>query len=127
MDKHITILGVLYVAISLIYLLTAGIVLLVGMGLGVFGGILGTDAEALLASGIVLTVAFFLGLFSLPGLIGGVGLPTRARWSRIVVLVLAVLNICSFPMGTLLSVYTLWVLLQSETDYVFRPRYGHYA
>lgn len=40
-------------------------------------------------------------------------------WARILAIILAVLHIFSFPFGTALAIYTLWVLLSSETQPLF--------
>jgi hypothetical protein len=41
------------------------------------------------------------------------------QWGRILALVLAVLNLLAFPIGTALGSYTLWVLLNDEAELLF--------
>jgi hypothetical protein len=44
-------------------------------------------------------------------LIAAWGLLERAAWARLLVLILAVLSLFRFPLGSLLGIYTLWVML----------------
>lgn len=68
----------------------------------------------------------FLGLFigarGALGVIAGWGLLTLRPWARILTIVLAILGLFSFPFGTALSIYMLWVLFSSEGAALFQPR-----
>lgn len=112
MSKHLDLLGYFYLALGVLGVLAAfGILILV-----VGGGLLTGDQEAILITGVVGTViAAFMTLVSLPGFIAGYGLLKRRSWVRPLVLVLAILNVFNFPLGTALAFYTFWVLLQDET------------
>ena len=48
-------------------------------------------------------------------LVAGRGLAARRPWARLLALLLALFNVLLLPLGTALSAYTLWVLLQDET------------
>ena len=51
------------------------------------------------------------------GLLAGWGLLRREKWARILALVLAFVSLfTNIPLGTALGVYTLWVLLPSESE-----------
>ena len=51
------------------------------------------------------------------GFLAGWGLLQREKWARIVVLVLAFISLfTNIPFGTALGVYTMWVLLPSESE-----------
>jgi hypothetical protein len=56
---------------------------------------------------------------SIPGVIGGIGLLKRKPWARILVLILAVFDLLNVPIGTAVGVYTIWVLIQEETEQLF--------
>jgi hypothetical protein len=58
-------------------------------------------------------------LLSAPGIIAGVGLLGFHSWARILALVLAVLNLPGFPIGTLLGIYTLYALLDDDAAHLF--------
>jgi hypothetical protein len=118
MEKHITVLGVLYIALSVLGLLAAIIVFTAVVG----GGIISKDPEAMAITAIVgPAVAGFLLIVSAPGLIGGIFLLKRRPWARILVLVLGFLNLIEIPIGTALGIYTIWVLLKNETVQLFTP------
>lgn len=115
-ESHITILGALYIAFSVLGILA----MLCLTALFVGGGLISGDPDARLAMTIFGSClgAFLLAL-SLPGLLGGIYLMKRRRWARIVVLVLGFLNLLAVPIGTALGVYTIWVLLKPEADEYF--------
>ena len=46
----------------------------------------------------------------------------RDPWSRVLALALALLNALLFPLGTVLALYTLWVLLQEDVRVRFVDR-----
>ena len=116
MKDHVTILGVIYIALNSIGLLVALIVFVAVTG----GGIISQDPNAMRITAIVGTaIAAFFVLFSLPGVLAGLGLIWFKPWGRILALVLAVLNIVNVPFGTALAVYSFWVLLNDETSALF--------
>ena len=116
MDEHVTILGALYIAFNALMLFAAIIVFVVIVG----GGLLSGDADAIaITSGVGSAIAFLLVILSAPGIIGGIGLLKRRYWARILVLVLGFLNLVSIPLGTLLGIYTIWVLMKEETAQLF--------
>jgi hypothetical protein len=45
----------------------------------------------------------------------GFGLMTRQPWGRIVGIIVAILSLFKFPIGTALGIYTLWVLVPAES------------
>ncbi len=54
------------------------------------------------------------------GVIAGIGIVQRAEWSRVLTIVLACIGLVSFPFGTALGIYTLWVLLSPNAADEFR-------
>ena len=56
----------------------------------------------------------FLAVGSLIGVVGGVGLMMRRSWARVLVLILGILHLMAFPVGTALGAYTMWVLLKTR-------------
>jgi hypothetical protein len=122
MQTHVKVLGVLFIVVSALGVLTA-------IGIGAMFGIAGmagaaADGEdAALALPILgLTgglVTIILLTLSLPGLITGFGLLAYKSWARILGIVLAAINLLGFPIGTLLGIYGLWVLLNKDTERLF--------
>jgi hypothetical protein len=56
----------------------------------------------------------------LPGLIGGIGLLQYQSWARITIIVISALDLIHIPIGTALGIYGFWVLLNPETEAMFR-------
>ncbi len=116
MDKHLNLIGILYIAFSIMGLLASIIVFVIIAG----GGFLSGDEEAIFITSIVATVlSLIIFIFSIPGIIGGWGLLKRKNWARILILIIGALNLLNIPFGTMLGVYTLWALLQEETIKLF--------
>lgn len=59
-------------------------------------------------------VAVWISFWAVLEIIAVWGLLAYAPWGRILILVLAVLAIFRFPLGTVLAVYTLWVFLPAH-------------
>ncbi len=128
MAQHVKIIGILHVVLG-------GMGVLAGIAfLALFGGLAGLvnavdqGADSAVAvpllGGIGNILFFVLLLFSLPSLVGGIALLMLAPWSRVFMIVVSVLYLFHFPIGTALGVYGLWALPKPETKAVFAP--GHY-
>jgi hypothetical protein len=116
MSTHVTLLGWIMIALHAVTLLIAGFVFILLVGIGVVAA----DAEATRILAVVGTfVAGILTLLALPGLLAGAGLLAHKRWGRILALVVALLGILNFPIGTLVSIYAFWVLLQDASATYF--------
>jgi hypothetical protein len=112
---HVTILGWLLIVSNAIVLLVGMCGCLLMTGIGAASG----DLQALAILGVVGAVcgAFFV-VLAVPGLLAGYGLLIRASWGRVLAIVVGVLGLFNFPVGTVIGIYALWVLLQnSATDY----------
>lgn len=53
-------------------------------------------------------------LFSIPSIIGGIGLLNNKSWAMILVLILGCFKLFSFPIGTAIGIYTIWVYSESN-------------
>lgn len=110
-EVHLTIVGALHTAFGVLALLGLLAAAFVGIGLGVAMAEAGHGMLGSLLLGFLVSLAAVL---SLPGLIGGIGLLMRKRWSRIVVLVVSCVHLLNVPFGTAMGAYSLWVLLQDD-------------
>jgi hypothetical protein len=118
MEKHVTLLGILYITLNFITLFAAVIVIIVFAGSAVLSG----DEEAVTILSIVgSAIVIFLLILSVPGIIGGIGLLQKREWARILVIILAVFNLFNIPLGTALGIYSFWVLLHQDTTPLFKP------
>jgi predicted permease len=71
---------------------------------------------------LILTVIGILVLvFSIIGIIGAIGVLKKKEWGRITMLVISFFNLIRIPLGTILGVYSIWVLLNDETIRLFNP------
>ena len=114
LEKHVTILGWLY-------LIGSGLAVLLGSGAYIYfmlrsdGGTAAGGARSVAIMGLA-----YLGLIllTIPGFLAGDGLLKRKRRGKILALIIGFLIIANHPIGTALGLYTFWVLLQeSATDY----------
>jgi hypothetical protein len=59
-------------------------------------------------------------ILAIAGFIAGWGLLERHAWARPLALILGFLALLNPVLGTLLGIYTLWVLLPAESEFEFR-------
>jgi len=116
MHRHIQLLGGLYLILSSLFLIGAVVAFFALAG---GGWISGDETAITLLTTIASVVAGILVLIALPGMLCGWGLLRYRPWARTLGLVLGILNLINFPFGTALGVYTLWVMMQPETETLF--------
>ncbi len=54
-------------------------------------------------------------LIALPSVIGGIALLNQVKWALSFLMVPGCLSIISFPFGTILGFYTIWVFIQTNS------------
>ncbi len=114
---HLKVLGILWLVYSILHLLPAlGIMLIGAVHLP---WMLHAPDMAFLGPLMAVLGAVF-GFFSLIGLITGWGLLNCKPWARVLAIVLAFPTLVNIPFGTALGVYTLWVLLSGDADQEYR-------
>jgi len=121
MNIHVKVVAVLHILCGVLGLIAAVVIFAVS---GVAGGIVISQGErgAATVIGIVaLVIGGFLAVLALPGIIGGWGLLAQKQWARVLVIVLGILHLANFPFGTLLGIYTLWVLLRNDQHLLSPP------
>lgn len=132
MRDHVRLLGILNIVMGCLVALI-GVVIFVILG-GAAGAIstqqIPTDTQAALP--IIALVGVCVGVFFLvlaaPSIIGGWGLLKFRPWARILVIIVSIFHLFSFPFGTALGVYGLWVLLSEEGRRIFEgPAYQGYV
>ena len=125
MQQHVKVLAILHIILGGLGVLAALVVMAVFGGLAGLAHLSDSSSDGLVAGGVlgligaVVTVVVLV--FSLPGLIAGIGLLTFQPWARILTIVISVLELPAFPFHTALGVYGLWVLLSVEGTALFRP------
>ena len=117
MKKHIELLAILHIVYHSVAIVWSVLVIIILAGGGIF-------TRNLIAMEVLLTLAFVIcalvAMFSIPGIIGGVGLLKMKPWGRILALVMGFLALVEIPLGTALGVYTIWVLMNNETIKLFQ-------
>jgi hypothetical protein len=90
----------------------------------VFGGVsVASDYIPLRGFTLVALMALMF-VLAVPYIIAGLGLLRFRPWARTFTTVLSMPGFLNFPLGTVLSVYALWVLLSPDTDPLFSPRFN---
>lgn len=122
MQTHVRVLGILHIVLGVLGVL-------IGLGVfAIFGGVAGlvqmdNDPDAAAVVPLIGAVGGFVLLFilvlSVPGIIAGFGLLSYRPWARILAIVLSILDLVSFPLGTAIGAYGLWVLFTTEGARLF--------
>ena len=116
MRTHLNVLAILYL-LTAIGEVVAGMALI---GIASFGGMLTGDVFLFsLIAGLGSVFGFFLIMIGLPAIFLAYGLWRERWWARPLGFVLGVLNLLNPPLGTILGIYTLWVLMKDETRAIF--------
>ena len=120
MKTHITILGWLNIANGALTLFIGAFVFMLLAGIGVASG----DPEALPILAVAgMSTGMFMFALAVPSLLAGFGLLREKNWGRILTIIVSFFNLLSFPVGTALGIYGLWVLLRKEaTEYFVVPK-----
>ena len=111
MATHIKILAWLHIVFGIFSAFIALTVFTGTMIGAAFAGSFANSAIVGIAGGFA---GIFLSAMAALQLIAGWGLLSRRPWARILTIVLGVISLIRFPLGTALGVYTLWVLLSKD-------------
>ena len=104
MDKHVTSVGVLFIAFGAqgVFLALIGIVAVILSGV-----------EIVTVVGLSIALPFLL--VEALKIAGGIALLQHRPWARVLVLVLSFLSLIHIPIGTAYSIYAIWVLMKADT------------
>ena len=117
MEKHINVAASLQIGLSVLGIV-AGLVIFVIL-FSVAGVVTDKEAQVIL-SVIGKVVAGIIIVCSLPGIIAGIGLFKRKEWGRVLTLIISVLHLVNFPLGTAVGVYCIWAMIQPEVIEQFK-------
>ncbi len=117
MKKHVRIVSMILMILGSLYLLFAGLVIVLGF--------MATNNQAQagnvsLLSAILTsrTVLFSLIVLAVVHIVTAKAFRAEKGWSRIVLWILSVLNLGNVPVGTGVAIYTIWVLMNTREDVV---------
>lgn len=118
MDTHKRVLGILFTVTGILQIMAFTILSLVFSTL--FPLIIeqaDPDATWILEwvsqFGQLLGVLLIL-FFAIPTVIAGIGLLNNQRWAMTLALILGCLKLFSFPIGTIIGIYTIWVFAEDQ-------------
>ncbi len=117
MEKHINVVAALHIGLSILGILLAVFIYV----LFYFIGDIANDNDAQFVLSLIAKIlVVFMVVLSLPGIIAGIGLFRRKEWARILTLIISVLDLVNFPIGTAVGVYSIWALVQPEVVEQFK-------
>lgn len=118
LDTHKKVLGIIYIITACLVILAA---LFVRALMSVIFGFAfeNADPEEQRVAEFVLMLTSFLPavliIFSgIPTLIAGIGLLMRATWAPIIALIVGILKLISFPIGTAIGIYAIWIYSEDQ-------------
>ena len=116
-SRHLQILGILWIAFSVLRLLP---------GIGMLGMASGAMFPFLPfhLTGFMVPMMRVFGLVAIAlgvaGIIAGWALLQRVSWARSLALVIGIISLIHIPFGTALGIYTLWALMPAASEEEFR-------
>lgn len=119
MEKHINIVAALHIGLSILGIIIGVIAF---FALNLVGDISQDQDAQFVLSIIARIVVGFLIFLSIPGLIAGLGLLKRKEWARILTLIISVISLLNFPLGTAVGVYSIWALVNTEVVDEFKNK-----
>lgn len=118
LQRHLKTLGVLWIILGVLFLLPA--CFLLGLSGVAHNYIPASNPLAWNLGPFLISLAGgFLLLLAGGGICVGWGLMQHAPWARIAAIILGILSLFHFPIGTALGIYTLWVLLANDAAYQY--------
>lgn len=119
MRRHVIILAWIHLIWNGLHIAGGVLALLALIGVGAFATIAGALPALAVLGGIGIFAFTVVCIVALPGFLVGLGLLNYAPWARVGGIILGVLSLLYFPMGTIIGIYGLWVLTNSETERLF--------
>jgi hypothetical protein len=131
MEKHVQLVGIMNIVYRSLVLIGAIILFFLAAGFATFIDMLvrwgsvrpdEVPVELLeIVPVILVVVGILMFVVSTIGIIAAVGVLKMKEWGRVLMLVVSFFNLLRIPLGTILGVYSIWVLLNSDTIKLFNP------
>ena len=126
LDSHKKTLGILHLVYGIF---TALVFLFIGSLASIFIPFIeeaiiaeeGPGAEKYidLITGVIQTAFLLLLIFSaIPSIIGGIGLVSKKSWGLVIAMIAGCISLLSFPFGTALGVYSIYVFVNNNKQKV---------
>jgi hypothetical protein len=115
-DRHLDLLSLLLMISGVLAGLTALSLMALGIGAAVLmASPQSAGVAASVAAGTFFILALLLLAYAAASIAAGRGLRRREHWSRLVALILSLINLFVVPFGTALGIYAFWVLLRERS------------
>jgi ABC-type glycerol-3-phosphate transport system permease component len=118
-QEHVHLLGILWLAVSALSAVGGMVLLLLGTAFFPHLHEM-TQVPSDVPTGFLASLLSTLGILVLAkaacGFIAGWGLLRYESWARVVALVLAFISLFNIPFGTAIGIYTMWVMLPSQSQ-----------
>lgn len=126
MDRHLRMIGILNAALGILGILACILLLIIFRGPG---GILLINARmggstTTLEGFVTMCVMIYLLLMAGPLIAVGYGLMNYQEWARDLGMILSIFTLIHFPLGTIVAIYSLWVLTSFEVEPLFKTPPG---
>jgi hypothetical protein len=118
MEKHVSLIGILWIVWGALGVFGALIIWGLLFGLS-FIPRMGPEAPSILRW-VGIGMGLFIGILAVPKILAGVGLLRMSEWGRVLTLVLSFLSLLEVPLGTALAIYSMIILMKNETIQLFR-------
>jgi hypothetical protein len=118
LDSHKKVLGIVYV-ISAAFTIVGMLMLNAFLSIIFSFALNEVDPDDRKIMELILSIvqyvpAFIIIFFSIPTLIAGIGLLTRQRWATLFALIVGCLKLFSFPIGTAIGIYAIWIYAEES-------------
>ncbi|HTR66708.1 MAG TPA: zinc ribbon domain-containing protein [Terriglobales bacterium] len=114
--EHVRLLGILWIGYSAFHVVGAVVLMVVANTILAHPWTPGYPHVPGFLSPLLSAIAVLLLAKAVAGFAAGWGLLQRESWARVLSLVVAFISLFNVPLGTALGIYTLWVLLPSQSD-----------
>jgi hypothetical protein len=122
MDAHLKIIGYLNACLGAIGVVACAVILIVVGGPGnvlLINARIGGSASTLEGQ-VTLAIMIYLLLMAGPLIAVGLGLLRYQEWARNLGIILSIFSFVHFPVGTVVGIYSLWVLTSFEVEPLFQ-------
>jgi hypothetical protein len=118
LDGHKKVLGILYVVSAVLTILGALLINVILSLVFSFAFDNANPEEQKVLDFITTLVAYLpaiiLIFFAAPSLIAGIGLLAKQKWALILALIVGCLKLFSFPIGTAVGIYAIWIFSEDQ-------------
>jgi hypothetical protein len=115
-DRHLDLLSLLLIVAGLLAGLTAVSLMALGIGAAILmASPQSAGVAASVAAGTFFVLAILLLAYAAASVAAARGLRRREPWSRLLALILSLINLFVVPFGTALGIYAFWVLLSERS------------